>query len=206
MKKSIIVLVLALALVAGACAQDVTESDEYQALEAELAGAQARLDEATAERNLAEAEQASDSSRRDRALAIVNEVKRLLDDPESFGTEDEIADLLASHATDTAMMDDDVFGAVNYRQAFYNTLFGGAVDAHITVYDMWVSDDGAQGGSLWMWSGTNAAGNPFELAGITLTEFAEDGRIAYDLVTYPYPDDYVREAFLGEGTPTPSTG
>jgi len=205
MKKSIMILVLALALAAGACAQDVTASEEYQALEADLADARSQLNEATAENDRTVGEPESASPRHDRALAILAEIKQILDDPDAFGTEEEIAALLSSHATETALMDDDVFGAMSYKQGFYYTLFGGTTDARIKVHDVWVSDDGSQGGILWVWSGTNAAGNPFELPGISLTEFAEDGRIAYELVTYPYSDDYVREAFRGDGTPTPST-
>lgn len=203
-----IMVTLALVCVMGGCAQEVTESEEYRALEARRGGLQARLDEVTAECGVAEAEAqpAASSVVRDRALAVMTEVRELLDDPESFGTESEVADLLGSHATESAVMDDDVFGAVNYRDGFYNTLYGGATDARIDVYDMWLSDDGSQGGFLWMWSGMNAAGNPFELAGVSLTEFDEDGRISYELVTYPYPDEYVRGAFRGEGTPTASTG
>ncbi len=130
----------------------------------------------------------------------------MLNDPEAFGSEEEVVDAIARHSTETAVMDDDVFGAVSYRSGFYNTLYGGVVDARIDSYDWWVSDDGSQGGALWIWYGTNRAGNPFELPGLSLTEFDEDGRIEYELVTYPYPDDYVRSAFSGDGTPTPSTG
>lgn len=43
MKKSMIVLVLALAMVAGACTQDVTESDEYQALQSQEADLEQQL-------------------------------------------------------------------------------------------------------------------------------------------------------------------
>ena len=51
-----------------------------------------------------------------------------------------------------------------------------------------------------MWHGTNAAGNPFELAGISLTTYDEDGLISYGLVTYPYSDEYVRKAFSTSGS------
>lgn len=54
MKKSLIVLALALTLAAGACAQDVTASDEYQALELEVAALEQQVAETTAE--LAEAQ------------------------------------------------------------------------------------------------------------------------------------------------------
>ena len=128
------------------------------------------------------------------------EIVAILDDPESFGTEQEVADLLATHATEDAVMDDEVFGAVNYRDGFYNTLYSDAMDAEIDVYETWMSDDGSQGGVLWMWHGTNAEGNPFELAGVSITTHDEEGMITYEYVTYPHDDEYVRVAAFGGGT------
>lgn len=213
MRKAMIMMTLVLALVAGACAAEVTESDEYQALENELAAVEQQLSETEAalgaikaSPDTTNAAPASSSARHDAALEAVTTQKEILDDPQGFGTEDEVVDLLASHAADGTVMDDDVFGALPYRQAWHNTLFGGAMDARIDVYDIWVSEDGSQGGVLWVWHGLNAKGNPFELPGISLMEFDEDGLLAYELVTYPYPDDYVREAAFGDGSPTPSTG
>ena len=177
------------------CAQ----SDSTDAAEEQLAAV-------TAERDaLLEAESAQ-QERHDRALATLDEVTAMLNDPESVGSEEDVVEAIASHSTDTAVMEDDVFGTVGYRDGFYNTLYGGVVDARIDAYDWWVSEDGSQGGVLWIWYGTNGAGNPFELPGLSLQEFSEDGRIAYELVTYPYPDDFVKNAFSGDGTPTPSTG
>jgi hypothetical protein len=136
----------------------------------------------------------------------MNEIIAILDDPEAHGTEDEVADVIATQATEAAVMDDDVFGPYPYREGFFNTLYFDGADARIEVYVSWLSEDGTQGGFLWMWSGTNPGGHPFELAGISLIEFAEDGRIAYERVTYPYPDEYVYEAWMGGGTEIPSTG
>jgi len=218
MPKTMIVMAMAFALMVGACAGDATGSDEYQALQDELASVQQQLSETTVELEAARADldgvagqpassaAAGSSARREAALEALELDRQVLDDPESYGTEDEVVDLLASHATDDAVMDDAVFGAVPMREAWHNTLYGGTFDARIDVYETWVSDDGSQGGVLWIWYGTNAAGNPFELAGISLVEFDEEGRIAYELVTYPYSDAYVKTATFGEGTPTPSTG
>lgn len=178
-----------------ACAQ----SDSTDAIEDQLAAM-------TAERDALLDAGSEQQERHDRALATLDEINAMLNDPQSFGSEEEIIDAIAGHATETALMDDDVFGAVNYRTGFYNTLYGGAVDARIDSYHWWVSEDGSQGGTLWIWHGTNGAGNPFELSGLSLHDFGEDGRIEHELVTYPYPDEYVRNAFLGDGTPTPSTG
>ena len=133
-------------------------------------------------------------------MKIHEEIISLLHDPEAGGTEAKIADLLATHATDDALMDDEVFGSVNYRQGFYNTLYSGAANAEIDVFEDWLTEDGSQGGFLWMWHGTNAAGNPFSLTGISLTTHDEAGLISYEFVTYPYTDEYVREAWLGAGT------
>jgi hypothetical protein len=141
------------------------------------------------------------ADRRDAAVATIDEIIAILNDPASFGTEEEVADLIATHAVPGAQMDDAVFGAVAYRTGFYNTLYRGAVDARIDVYHRAVSDDGSQGVILWMWHGTNVEGNPFELAGISLTDFDDQGRITYELVTYPYPDEYVENAVFGAGTP-----
>ncbi len=120
--------------------------------------------------------------------------------------EDDVADLIATHAAPGAMMDDAVFGAVDYRTGFFNTLHGGAMDAHIEVSHRSVSDDGSLGVIPWRWYGTNAAGNPFDLPGISLEEFDDQGRITYELVTYPYPDEYVQEAVFGAGTQIATTG
>jgi hypothetical protein len=135
----------------------------------------------------------------------MDEIIRILHDPTAFGSEDDVLDLIASHAAPSALMDDEVFGALQYREAFRQTLYAETMDAQIEVYARWLSDDGSEGGFLWMWSGTNAVGAPFELAGVSLAEFTVDGQIAYEYVTYPYPHDYVRDAVLGPGTPTHST-
>jgi len=84
--------------------------------------------------------------------------------------------------------------------AWRNTLYVGTMDARIDVTYIWLSEDGSQGGDLWLWHGTNAAGNPFELSGVNLDEFDEDGLIARSHVVYPYPDEYVLKAVLGSGT------
>lgn len=142
---------------------------------------------------------------RSRSLETLEFFVAVLDDPESFGTEDEVVDLIAEHATESALMDDEVFGAFPYRQAFYDTLYGGAMDAQLDPYHYWVSDDGSDGGMLWLWHGTNGRGNPFEIAGISLFDFNDEGLVENEFVTYPYPDSFVDDAAFGEGTPTPAT-
>lgn len=199
-------LVIALIAITG-CATDPTKSEEYStlvnsvvSLDAELASAQEQLLEVTAERDVLAAAAATSALRHEKATRTHNEIIALLHNPEAFGTEEEVADLLATHATADAMMDDDVFGAVQYRQGFYNTLYSGTMDARIDVFYDWLSEDGTQGGFLWRWHGTNAAGNSFSLAGISVTTHDDAGLISHEFVTYPYADDYVRQAVFGEGT------
>lgn len=191
-------LLLSLVLVLlGSCSTDPTASDEYQALEQQLAHAEAEVVSITAERD-ALAQGGVSADRYVNALRVHDEIISILNNPTAYGTEDEMTDLLATHATPGALMDDDVFGAVSYRTGFFHTLFGMAT-AEIDVYDDWLCNDGSQGGFSWAWHGTNNAGNPFYLTGISLTTHNEEGLISYELVTYPYSDDYVREAFMGEG-------
>lgn len=196
-RRSIPTVMVVLLLIAGCASADPTISPEYQALQQELVQAETQIAAISAERD-AMAQSATPSDRRRSAARIQQELIAVLDDPEAYGSEAEIVDLLATHATATAKMDDDVFGAVNYRTGFYNTLYGMA-DAELDVYDHWLCDDGSQGGFLWRWHGTNNAGNPFDLPGLSLNTYDEAGLIEHELVTYPYPDEYVREAFMGSG-------
>jgi hypothetical protein len=171
--RRLIVILMAFGLVLGACSSDPAASEEYQ--------------------ELAEA-------RHDKARAHIDLVMTILDDPDAFGSEEQVVAALVEHYTPDAVMDDIVFGAAPIAQSWRNVLYGGMVDADIDVYHSWLSDDGSQGGYLWLWHGTNAAGNPFELPGISLCEFDEDGLESYEYVVYPYPDDCVRNAFEGTGT------
>lgn len=199
-RKSSLISVLILGLVLAACSADPTTSEEYEELETELATVEQQLADMTAERDsLAVASEPSDT-RYEKARAHMDLVMAILDDPAAYGSETEVIETLVEHYTLDAVMDDAVFGAVPIAQAWHNTLYGGTVDAEIDVYHSWLSNDGSQGGFLWVWHGNNAAGNPFELPGISLCEFNEDGLESYEYVVYPYPDDYVRNAFMGTGT------
>lgn len=79
MKKSMIALALALAVAAAACAEDVTASDEYQALEQEVAGLEQQLSDAEVE--LSEAQAVLDEARDGAAaMEVPAEVLALLDE------------------------------------------------------------------------------------------------------------------------------
>ena len=80
MRKSMFVLALAVALTAGACAQDVTASDEYQALELEVAAVEQQLSDTTAELAEAQARLEESSCETAGATEIPAEVLALLDE------------------------------------------------------------------------------------------------------------------------------
>ena len=125
------------------------------------------------------------------------------DTAEAYGTEEEVVDLLATYATSDAVMQDDAFNAgMNMRDSWYNTLYGGGMDAEIEVLHQWFSEDGSQSSSLWVWKGKNINGNDFELVGVAIDTHDEEGLISHELILYPYPDSYVTNAALGTGTAT----
>lgn len=198
--RRLIAVVAVLGLLLVACSSDPTTSEEYQELEQQLADTEQSLADVTAERDSLAATAGESSARYEKSLATQEAVDDILNNPESYGSEEEVVELLATYATEDAWMDDDVFGAVPIKNAWYYTLYGGTMDSEIDNYYRWLSDDGSQGGFLWLWHGTNQAGNPFELPGINLDEYDENGLLAYSYVVYPYPDDYVREAVEGSGT------
>jgi hypothetical protein len=185
------------ALLAGGVAACSTD-ESTRSLQDQLASVQAERDELAARLD-------ARATRHEASLATIAAVEEILANQDSYDSEAAVADALAALATPDAKMDDDVFGAVGYRQGWYNTLFGEAMDARIDVYHHWLSEDGSQGGSLWVWYGDNLKGNSFELAGISLSDYDEQGRLTNEFVTYPYPDEYVEEAVDGAGTPATGT-
>jgi hypothetical protein len=231
-------LVLTASLLTAACSSDPIASDEYQALEQELAQvsadrdaavsdtkqlkldlaevtedririaselAQAHTDldqvqsglaEVSADREAMAAEIAVGERRYDKSLATQIALAEIIADPASFGTELQVLNLLMTYATAGAVMDDVAFGAVSMRDGWENTLFGG-LDADLKTWKTWLSEDGSQGGSLWTWSGTGLDGQPFELIGINLDNYDDEGRVTYELVAWPYEDDYVVSAVTG---------
>ncbi len=144
-------------------------------------------------------------ARHDRTAAATERLRAILDDPAAFGTEEEVAAQLAQMATEDAQMEDDVFGGHAIRGAWQSALFGFGceeTDARIEMLHQWISADGSMSGDLWVWHGTNCAGNPFELAGVSISTHDETGRATEMRNHYPYSDQYVREGFTGAGTPT----
>jgi len=196
-----------LGLLAAACSSNPTTSQEYQTLEQQqadtqrqLADVQQQLAEAVAQRDALASAAPQPSARHDKAKATQEAITAIVNDLESAGTEQEVVDALASYYTPDAMMVDAVFGGIGARSGWYETLYGGLADTTFDESYSWLSEDGSQGGSVWLWHGTNLAGNAFELAGVSLDDCNDEGLISREYVVYPYPADYVREAFEGAGT------
>lgn len=195
--RRLIALMAVTALVLVSCSSDPTTSPEYEDLAQQLATTEQALADVTAERD----ELAGiDPNRYELSLKTMEAMEDILHNPESYGTEEEVVDLLATYATEHAVMEDIVLGTVPIRSAWFYTLYGGSMDSEIDIYHRWLSADGSEGVILWMWHGTNQAGNPFELAGMSLDDFDGNGLLSHEYVVYPYPDDYVREAVTGSGT------
>ncbi len=169
--------------------------------DAEVEGLRADVSRLTAQRDALRAEVDAAGERHEKTVAVVEGIRAVLDDPSSVGSEEDVASALASFATADAVMEDAVLGSAPMRQAWQDTLYGGAMDAEITVLHQWVSPDGSQSGGLWVWRGTNLAGNSFELLGVQVDDHDLEGRVTHELVAYPYDDAYVLEAVEGAGSP-----
>lgn len=162
--------------------------DDDQGLQDDLAAVTAERDELAAR---IEAQQ----TRYEKADATQQAVVEIIADPTSFGTEDEVLDLLDQYAvTPNIVYGDEAFGDTTWRIGWRNTLFG-AVAADIQTWTRWLSDDGSTGGSLWSWNGTATNGEPFTLSGIVLEQYDDDGLYEILRVYYPMPDDEVLAAF-----------
>lgn len=193
MRLRIFSLLVVVALVAAGCSSDPTTSDEYEALEEDLAAVHQELADTAVERDQLAEQVAAAGARHDKVVATQEAIAEIIADPAAFGSDDEALDALMSYATPDAVMDDVAFGSIGMRQGWRNTLMG--ADADIETFATWTADDGSMAGSLWVWSGTASNGEPFSLVGINTDHFNEDGLITYELVEWPYPADYVTSAF-----------
>lgn len=75
-----------------------------------------------------------------------------------------------------------------------NTLFNESA-ATIRTWRTWLSDDGRTGGSVWTWAGTAATGKAFEIQGVEISRFSDDGLYEELIMFYPYEDAEVRRRF-----------
>ncbi|MDH3471182.1 MAG: hypothetical protein OEM94_07695 [Acidimicrobiia bacterium] len=192
-------LVMILGMVPGlvlmACSSDPTSTDEYQTLEAALTAAEQELSAVAAERDLLLAQQATADERFEKSSATIDAIGEIVSDPSAFGTEDEVLDMLSQYFAPGATTHDLAYGEIETIAGWRNTLFGGRVNAVTTEWHNWVCEDGSQGGSLWTWEGTNAVGEPFELIGVSIAGYNDEGLGTGNTVMWPYPDEYVWEEF-----------
>jgi hypothetical protein len=191
----IFAILLVITFGVAACSSDPTSSDEYQELADQLALSEQELSAVSSQRDSLLA----DKERAERRFELSNEtidaVGEIVSDPSAFGTEDEVLELLSRYFAPGATTHDLAYGEIETIAGWRNTLFGGQVDAVTTEWHNWVCEDGSQGGSLWTWEGTNFLGQPFELIGVSIQRFNDEGLGTGNTVMWPYPDEYVWQAF-----------
>lgn len=187
MRAKRILAVAALLLMTAACSGNTAELDamkaERDALEAQLAAV--------------ETQRAAVETRHELSSNTQQQVADIIADPGAFGDKMEVLDALAALATADAVMDDTAFGAVEIRRAWASTIYD--TNSTITTWATWLSDDGATGGSMWTWTGTAQNGEPFELIGINIDRYDENGLLSHSVVDWPYPSDTVRSALATGG-------
>jgi outer membrane murein-binding lipoprotein Lpp len=178
---------LALILLMAGCSSDPTTSDEYVELEAQLAAV-------TAERDALLTDSQATASRYERAKATQDTIGAIMADPTAYGTETEVLDMLDTFTAPGVVSGDLAFGGTMtgiWRSGWRNTLYG-EVAGNIRT---WLADDGSVGGSLWSWSGTAGNGEPFEIQGVEISRFSDDGLYEELIMFYPYEDAEVRRRF-----------
>jgi len=195
------IVLVAFGLLVVGCAGDATDSDEYQALEEQLVATKAQVADLTAELSEAKADHdvsvvaaEGAASRYEKAKATQETAFAIIADPLAFGSEEDVLDLLDEMAVSGTPYGDAAFGSIAWRAGWRNTLFS-QVDATIRTWASWLSEDGSVGGSLWTWSGTARNGEPFDLEGIEISTYDEDGLYSSVMVHYPYEDAEVKRIF-----------
>jgi hypothetical protein len=189
MRKRVVSAAIALVLVMGGCSSsDPTTSDEYAALEQELA--QANEDLAEAEVLLTDAAAEHD------AVVALNETIAAVEANETANIEAFLSkdvDALMDTFTDDVVFVDETYGDyVEGKDAYtrMNAIVMEFTDPEGTeVRDHFISEDGTRAASTWEWVGINYWGNPFSLPHSIINEY-RDGKIARQTIYYASPDAY----------------
>ena len=182
-------LILVVILTACSSGQSLEE------LQTQVDGLAQELSTVVAERDTLLAEKAVAGQRFAKTSATVETVNSVVSDPQAFGTEDEVLERLRAFTVPGAVTNDLAYGSVDTIRGWRNTLFGGSVDAETYVWFDWVCEDGSQAGSLWTWRGLNVLGDPFELIGVNVSDFNEQGLETHQTVAWPYEFEHVYEEF-----------
>jgi len=172
---------LMLSLLASACSTDPTTTDEFQALEEDLAQAEAQLAELTAQRDA----MAQDGATGVIAAVEANETAHI----EAFLSED--LDALMDTYTEDAIWVDETYGDYFVGKPRVRSMLSsvmGFTDPNASgVLERFVAEDGTFAASTWEWIGTNAFGTPFDLPYVLIDEY-RDGKIAKQTIYYASPD------------------
>ena len=133
-------------------------------------------------------------ARHEKAAATQETLAAIIDDPDAFGTETEVLDLIDSMAVPDVVSGDLAFGGAMtgiWRTGWRNTLFG-SDDMAVKTWRSWLSDDGSVGGSLWTWSGIADNGEEFAIPGVEISRFNEEGLYTEVVMFYPFENEEVR--------------
>lgn len=134
------------------------------------------------------------TDRYEKAKATQAKVIAIVADPQAFGSQEEVLAMLEEMAVPGLVSVDEAFGSVDWLSGWRYTLFGDT-DAEIKTWRSWLSDDGSMGGSLWTWSGTASNGKPFDLQGVEVSRYDENGLVSEIVMFYPYEDEEVQRRF-----------
>lgn len=189
MRKRVVSIAIALVLVMGGCSSiDPTTSDEYAALEQELAQANQNLAEAEVLlANAAAEHEAAVAMRETIAEVEANETAKI----EAWMAKD--IDAMTNTFTDDVVFVDETFrdhvvGMDEWRRINGTVIKFADPDA-TKVLDRFVSEDGTRAVAVWEWIGTNFYGKPFDLPFVLIHEY-RDGKVAKQSIYYASPDAY----------------
>ena len=134
------------------------------------------------------------TDRYEKAKATQAKAIAIIADPQAFGSEEEVLAMLKEMAVPGLVSVDEGFGSVDWVAGWRYTLFSGR-NAEIKTWRSWLSEDGSMGGSLWTWSGTAYNGKPFDLPGVEVSRYDENGLVSETVMFYPYEDEEVQRRF-----------
>lgn len=168
-------------------------SDESTDPGTELTRLQAELASVTAERDALLEEATARAERYRRSSETQQAIIDIIADPAAFGSMEEVLDRLDELAVPGSTMDDVALGTAGWRDAWRGTLYG--AQATLPTWVKWMADDGSIGGSLWTWAGSARNGESFDLPGIDVSTYDENGLITSVVVYWPYEDSEVACVF-----------
>lgn len=196
MRKRIVPFAVALLLVVAGCSSsDPTASDEYQALEQELAQANRELAQMSEELARAEVLLVETATEHDASVALSENI----DEVEASETvniaaflDKDLDALMDTYTEDVVFVDrtfgDHVVGRDEYRKMNADVIAWADPDA-TEVVDRFVSEDGTRAVTIWEWIGTNYFGKDFDLPFVMINEY-RDGKVARQSIYYASPDAY----------------